>query len=253
MSTITPKGWDSFQHYKDRKPAWIKLHRDLLDNFEFHCLPIASKALAPCLWLLASEYEGGNIPADWRLIAFRLRMTAKEVEDAVTPLISSGFFIASESLADGKRIACLEKERETEGETETERDSAPTGAVSSPAGDDPSADAGRVDTPKADPVPYQQIVDAYHELLPMLPRVVTLTDRRKTAIRARWKSGELPDVQTWRAYFADVSASDFLCGRVQPSPGRKTFVADIDFLINQANFVKFQEGKYDNERGGRRG
>ena len=116
MNTITPKGWASFQHYKDRKPAWIKLHRDLLDNFDFHRLPVASKALAPCLWLLASEYEGGEIPADWSLIGFRLRMSDSDVRDAVTPLIDNGFFIASNTLADCKQDACLEKERETEKE-----------------------------------------------------------------------------------------------------------------------------------------
>lgn len=122
MSTITPKGWDSFQHYKDRKPAWIKLHRDLLDNFDFHRLPVASKALAPCLWLLASEYEGGAIPADMDLIGFRLRMSAPDVASALTPLIDAGFFIASAVLADCKRSACLEKEKEKEKEGEGERD-----------------------------------------------------------------------------------------------------------------------------------
>lgn len=117
-ATITPKSWVSFQHYKDRKPPWIKLHRDLLDNYEFHCLPLASKALAPCLWLLASEYEGGKIPADWRMIAFRLRMSEAEVWSAVSPLIQSGFFIASEMLAPCKQEARLETEREKEEETE---------------------------------------------------------------------------------------------------------------------------------------
>lgn len=106
--TITPKNWLEFQHYKDRKPSWIKLHRELLDNFDFHCLPVASRALAPCLWLLASEYDGGQIPADWPLIAFRLRMSDTDVIAAVTPLIDKGFFIASEVLADRKRSACLE-------------------------------------------------------------------------------------------------------------------------------------------------
>lgn len=251
MNTITPKGWESFQHYKDRKPAWIKLHRDLLDNYDFHCLPIASKALAPCLWLLASEYEGGAIPADWSLISFRLRMSAQEVQDAVTPLIKNGFFVASTSLADGKRGACLETEREEE----TERDSVPNGTVSPPAdadGDQAGNSSNVIQHPRYDPVPYQQILDAYHELLPMLPRVAALTDKRKSAIRARWKSGELPDIETWRTYFSDVRESDFLCGRVQPSQGRKTFFADIDFLTNQTNFVKFQEGKYDNAKENRR-
>lgn len=120
MATITPKGWAQFQHYKDRKPTWIKLHRDLLDNYEYHLLPTASRALAPCLWLLASEYDHGAIPADWCLVAFRLRMTAKDVESAVTPLIDSGFFIASSPLAGCKQSACLETET-YKAETETEK------------------------------------------------------------------------------------------------------------------------------------
>ena len=34
MST-TPKNWSDFQHYKERNPPWIRLHRSLLDNFEW--------------------------------------------------------------------------------------------------------------------------------------------------------------------------------------------------------------------------
>ena len=118
--TICPKNWASFQHYKDRKPAWIKLHRDLLDNYDFACLPVASRALAPCLWLLASEYEGGKIPADWAMIAFRLRMSEADVETAITPLIDKGFFIASSPLARRYQDAIPEKEKEREKEVEKE-------------------------------------------------------------------------------------------------------------------------------------
>ena len=49
---IRPKNWHSFQHYKDRDPTWIKLHKKLLDDYEFQSLPLASRALAPMLWLL---------------------------------------------------------------------------------------------------------------------------------------------------------------------------------------------------------
>lgn len=116
--SITPKNWGDFQHYKDRAPAWIKLHRGLLDNFEFHCLPLASKALAPMLWLLASEYEGGQITAGIEEMAFRFRMTPTELGDALSPLIQKGFFISSETLEACKQDAsttlaeCLPRERE---------------------------------------------------------------------------------------------------------------------------------------------
>lgn len=119
---ITPKNWKDFQHYKDRSPTWIKLHRSLLDDFDFWCLPVASRALAPCLWLLASEYEDGKITASLDELAFRFRMTRGEVGDALAPLIERGFFDASEPLADCKQVASPEKRREeTERETEEEK------------------------------------------------------------------------------------------------------------------------------------
>lgn len=121
---LTPKNWSEFQHYSNRSPAWIKLHRGLLDNFDFHRLPTASRALAPMLWLLASEFEDGKITASLDELAFRLRMTRGELADALSPLVDSGFFDASEALAECKQSAFLEKEREEE----EERDSEPKGS-----------------------------------------------------------------------------------------------------------------------------
>lgn len=118
--TITPKNWTSFQHYKDRSPSWIKLHKGLLDDFEFNRLPLASRALAPMLWLLASEYEDGAITASPEEIAFRFRLSNEDLRSALTPLIESGFFIASTPLAKPEQVASLEKRREeTEKETDT--------------------------------------------------------------------------------------------------------------------------------------
>ena len=112
---LQPKNWAVFQHYKDRCPPWIKLHRDLLNNREFICLPIASKALAPMLWLLASETKDGVFNASVEELAFRLRITEKDYADGVKPLIDNGFFIiASGVLADCYQVAIPETERETE-------------------------------------------------------------------------------------------------------------------------------------------
>lgn len=111
---LTPKNWNSFQHYKDRSPAWIKLHKALLDDYEFACLPVASKALAPMLWLLASEYEDGKIDATLDKLAFRLHMTRGDLANALSPLVEKQFFDASEALADCKRNAIPEREEEGE-------------------------------------------------------------------------------------------------------------------------------------------
>lgn len=114
---LQPKNWAVFQHYKDRSPPWIKLHRDLLINRDFICLPIASKALAPLLWLLASESKDGIFDASFEELQFRLHISRKEYDEGIKPLIDKDFFfVASGALADCKQLAIPE----TEGETEKE-------------------------------------------------------------------------------------------------------------------------------------
>ena len=114
---IIPKNWDNFQHYKHRSPPWIKLHKNLLDDMDYQRLPVASKALAPMLWLLASEAHNGEINKSTEEIAFRLRMTEKEVVVAIKPLLHMGFFID----ADNVLAECLQ-DATTETETEKSRD-----------------------------------------------------------------------------------------------------------------------------------
>ena len=118
---LIPKNWVNFQHYKLRSPPWIKLHRNLLDDMQYQRLPIASKALAPMLWLLASESIDGAITKGIDEIAFRLRMTEKDVAIALKPLIDNGFFIdASDMLSSCYQDAT--PETETEIKTEKKRD-----------------------------------------------------------------------------------------------------------------------------------
>jgi hypothetical protein len=118
---LIPKNWAVFQHYKDRNPPWIKLHRETLNDRTFMTLPLASKALAPLMWLLASESKNGVFDGSVDDLMFRLHITKKEYEDGVKPLIEKGFFeIASGVLADCQQDARPETETETKRETETE-------------------------------------------------------------------------------------------------------------------------------------
>lgn len=72
------KNWKKFQHFKDRRPPWVKLYRDLLDDMEWHQLePRAAKALV-MLWLIASESDG-QLP-EAKALAFRLRTSVDDVE-----------------------------------------------------------------------------------------------------------------------------------------------------------------------------
>ena len=120
---LQPKNWAIFQHYKDRCPPWIKLHRDLLNDRSYMRLPIASKAIAPMLWLLASESKDGVFDGSLDELVFRLHITPKEYQDGVKPLIDNDFFIlVSGVLAERKQVAIPETEGEREKETKKETD-----------------------------------------------------------------------------------------------------------------------------------
>ena len=128
---LVARNWSDFQHYKDRSPPWIRLHRKLLDNKDFQRLPDASRALAPMLWLLASESLDGSINADADDISFRLRQPEEWVQRALKPLIDKGFFAwtevgASDVLAECQQSAVPETEAETE---ERQRESAGTATL----------------------------------------------------------------------------------------------------------------------------
>lgn len=72
------KNWKKFQHFKDRKPPWIKLYRDLLDDPDWHELSGDEAKALVMIWLVASENDG-KLP-DNRKLAFRLRIDERQVE-----------------------------------------------------------------------------------------------------------------------------------------------------------------------------
>ncbi len=74
------------------------------------------------LWLLASEYKDGIIDASMDKIAFRLSMKRDDLVEALTPLIQSDFFNASEALAECYQSAIPEKERDIEKKEEIEKE-----------------------------------------------------------------------------------------------------------------------------------
>lgn len=109
MEYLKVKNWEQFQHYKDRSPPWIKLHRDLLRDYNFNCLQDASKLQLMLIWLLASQMDN-KIPADAEYIKQQLCIKG-DVD--LKELIDKGFLVDdSGMLAQCKQVAI--------GETETE-------------------------------------------------------------------------------------------------------------------------------------
>jgi len=104
-------------------------------------------------------------------------------------------------------------------------------------------------------ISLEEVVSEYHRLLPDLPKCVALTDKRRTMLRARCREkisldGKTQDPSTlefWQKFFTFVGESKFLTGQTAPSPGRKRFIADIDFLLSPQGFARIIDGKYHRE------
>lgn len=111
------KNWSKFQHFKDRKPPWVKLYRDVLDDMEWYELdPLASKVLVMC-WLIASE-DDGRLPNS-KTLAFRLRMTEKQTIDCLNKL--SHWMEQDDINAISEQYHCDSLETEIETETKKEK------------------------------------------------------------------------------------------------------------------------------------
>lgn len=116
------KNWSKFQHFKDRRPLWIKLYRDLLDDRLWNDLdPLSSKVLVT-LWLLASEDSEmeGNLP-DIKTIAWRMRMSEKQVSECVFKLSHWLEQDDIDLISNGYQSDAPEKRRERE-EKETKKE-----------------------------------------------------------------------------------------------------------------------------------
>jgi len=91
---------------------------------------------------------------------------------------------------------------------------------------------------------YQQIADAYNEVFPHLPQVVKVSQKRKSHIAASVnefkKDFGFDNPDNWKNLFYHAAKSDFLTGR------KTNWSMDFDFVINKTNLLKIIEGNYDN-------
>ena len=109
------KDWNRFQHFKDRRPPWIKLYRDLLDDPDWHALdPLAAKVLT-MLWLVASEDpdQNGQLP-DVRRLAFRLRIEENQLKQALNKLDHWLILDDNNVISERYHVVIPETETETE-------------------------------------------------------------------------------------------------------------------------------------------
>jgi hypothetical protein len=83
------RNWDKFQHYKKRRPPWVKFYVDLLDDEELQAMPIESR-LIYCLLLLVAAQKDNRFPVNPVWLAEELALPLAQVRKGLPPLLASG-------------------------------------------------------------------------------------------------------------------------------------------------------------------
>lgn len=111
--------WSTFQHFKDRRPIWIKLYRRLLHDREWRRLDGDAAKLLVDLWMVAadgqSKEDWGRIHASTADICYDLRLDQAKFTASLQVLVEQGF-VRSDIGAISARYQddALETEKETE-------------------------------------------------------------------------------------------------------------------------------------------
>ena len=198
------KNWHKFQHFKDRRPPWIKLYRDILDDPEWYTVSGDDAKVLIMLWLIASE-DGGELP-DNKTLAFRLRTSEKIVAKSVINL-SHWLDQADINLISARYQPDKPETEESREETETEDMSVRSVIIGK----------------------WNAIAAVYD-----IPSISMMTDKRWKKYRQRIKEGMDIDKITER-----IHESSFLQG----GNGKWTIQFDW-LVENSDNWAKVQEGKY---------
>ena len=90
-----------------------------------------------------------------------------------------------------------------------------------------------------DRVTCQQIADTYNTICKSLPKVTSLSEARKKAIKARLKTYTLSDIIE---VFELAESSDFLKGA-----NNRDWNANFDWIMKDSNFAKILDGNYNNK------
>lgn len=121
MQYFRIKNWETYQHYKDRAPPWIKLHREMLSSRTWVMLDDDKKALAIASMLLAAMNDN-KVPCDPDYI---MRVAYLKTRPDLQALVDTDFIEIIEEdgspLADASkclRVAPKCSPEERRGETE---------------------------------------------------------------------------------------------------------------------------------------
>lgn len=187
---------------------------EILDNGAIYMLDI-------------QNYIGKSSTESDRIREYRARIDAEK--ETILPEICTDDVTNVQEMYD---ICTTEIEREKELKIETEREKEPKVANATP----PKGGKRQAN------IDYSAVLNLFNETCKSLPKALKLSDSRKKKIQILFKDNTMEEFAT---VFSKAEQSDFLKGNVKVKD-REPFKANLDWLLEQKNFIKTLEGNYDN-------
>lgn len=230
--------------------GWIKLYRSLLDWEWWEDQAVTRLWLTILLSVNHDRQkwrgrviEAGQMVTSYAGLSKKSGLSVRSVRTALTKLKTTGE-VTCESTSQDTLITVVKwpdfqaDDRMSDKPIDTQSDNQATS--------DRQATDKRPTTNKNDKndkneknIEYLTILSLFNETCPSYPRVKSLSEDRKKAIRARLNKYTLDD---FKQLFEKAEASDFLKGA-----NNKNWSATFDWLIRDRNMPKVLEGTYDNK------
>jgi hypothetical protein len=216
--------------------------------------------MATIEWLVERADQGLEAPrfeehngqsAKRRAMETERKRLEREAEKAAADAAKAATKAGQASAPDADKSVTREEKKREEKDQET---SNLTVASAQPSAEPPALQLVG-DTPKGPPdCPHLAVLALWAEVLPAMPQ--HLPEQWKGAradhLRTRWR--ETAALKGWteqahglaylRKLFAYVGQSAFLTGRAPPSPGKRPFAIELEWLVNPTNWARVHEGKY---------
>ena len=246
---------------------WIKLTTDMFDNRKIkHLRKLPDGNSIVLIWVMLLTMAGRcnasgmiflteNIPYTPKMLADELGFEENTVKLALEALerfhmivTDSGFF-AIAGWEEYQNIEGMDRIRESkrlaQARWRAKQKALPEPVVDSTVDstrylvDDAEEDIEEekeLDIDKEKKVDCQQIADLYNSICISFPKLRSLSDSRRKAIKARLNTYSIEDFQT---VFENAESSSFLKGS-----NDRNWTATFDWLIKDTNMVKVLEGNY---------
>lgn len=243
---------------------WIKITTDMFDNRKIRHLrklPEGNSIVLIWVMLLAMAgkcndhgkiYLTENIPYTPKMLADELDFEENTVQLALQALeqldmivLDDGYFSIT-GWEEHQNIEGMDRIREQnrirkQRQREKERLIAESRVMSRDSHateeDKDKEEEKDIDKESKEKATCQQVVDLYRSICVSYPKVISLSEARKRAIRARLKMYSMDD---FRRLFEKAEASSFLKGA-----NNRNWSANFDWMIKDANMAKVIDGNYD--------